>query len=229
MSSSISAAYEQIMNRLAVLHTVSLLADRFKAMLRERLPAVDSFHMLDESLLQDLLRHGPSPAITRRVVTFATLAADAGADLILFTCSSTSPAVDVARRVIATPILKIDDPMAERAVELGRRIGILCTTSSTQGPSADLVREHATRREREVMVEPCLVAGAFDALSAGDREAHDSMIRHAAADLAGRNDVIVLAQASMAHLAEGLQAALPVPVLSSPPLCIEALVRHYRP
>jgi hypothetical protein len=31
----------------------------------------------------------------------------------------------------------------------------------------------------------------------------------------------------MAHLADGLQTALPVPVLSSPPLCIEALVRHY--
>jgi hypothetical protein len=63
------------MNRLAVLHTVGLLAERFKALLRERLPEVDAFHMLDESLLQDLIRHGPSPAITRRVVTFATLRA----------------------------------------------------------------------------------------------------------------------------------------------------------
>jgi hypothetical protein len=156
-------------------------------MLRERLPAIDSFHMRDESLLQDLLRHGPSPAITRRVVTFATLAADAGADLILFTCSSTSPAVDVARRVVATPILKIDDPMAERAAGLGRRIGILCTTSSTQGPSADLVREHATRLAREVVVEPRLVAGAFAALSAGDREKHDRLIPAAPADPAGQS------------------------------------------
>lgn len=215
------------MNRLAVLHTVHFLADRFKTMLRDRLPELDTFHMLDESLLQDLLRHGASPAITRRVVTFATLAADAGADLILFTCSSTSPAVDVARRVIATPILKIDDPMAERAVTLGRRIGIICTTSSTQGPSADLVREHAARLEREVAIEPHLVASAFQALSAGDRDEHDRLVREAAAELGRRNDVIVLAQASMAHLAEGLQATLPVHVLSSPPLCVEALVRHY--
>jgi len=215
------------MNRLAVLHTVHFLADRFKAMLRERLPNLDAFHMLDESLLQDLLRRGSSPAITRRVVTFATLAADAGADLILFTCSSTSPAVDVARRVIATPILKIDDPMAERAVTLGRRIGILCTTSSTQGPSADLVREHAARLGNKIAVEPHLVAGAFQALSSGDRDGHDALVCDAAGELAGRNDVVVLAQASMAHLADRLQAALPVPVLSSPPLCIEALVRHY--
>jgi Asp/Glu/hydantoin racemase len=183
--------------------------------------------MLDESLLQDLLRYGPSPVITRRVVTFATLAADAGADLILFTCSSTSPAVDVARRVIATPILKIDDPMAERAAALGPRIGILCTTSSTQRPSADLVREHAARLQREVVVETHLVAGAFDALSSGNRDAHDRLIRNAAADLASRSDVIVLAQASMADLAPDLQATLPVAVLSSPPLCMDALVRHY--
>jgi Asp/Glu/hydantoin racemase len=215
------------MNRLAVLHTVHFLADRFKTMLRERLPKLDTFHMLDESLLQDLLRHGSSPSITRRVVTFATLAADAGADLILFTCSSTSPAVDVARRVIATPILKIDDPMAERAVALGRRIGILCTTSSTQGPSADLVREHATRLEREVAIEPYLVAGAFQALSSGDREEHDRLVREAAVELGRRNDVVVLAQASMAHLANGLQAMPGVHVLSSPPLCIEALVQRY--
>jgi Asp/Glu/hydantoin racemase len=215
------------MHRLAVLHTVSLLAERFKALLRERLPEVDAFHMLDESLLQDLLRHGPSPAITRRVVTFATLAADAGADLILFTCSSTSPAVDVARRVIATPILKIDDPMAERAVALGPRIGILCTTSSTLGPSAALVDEHALRAGRAVTPEPRLVAGAFDALSRGDRDTHDRLIREAAAELGTRSDVLVLAQASMAHLAESLQGALPIPVLASPPLCIEALVRHY--
>lgn len=215
------------MHRLAVLHTVSGLVDRFKCLLAERLPKVDSFHMLDESLLQDLLRHGRSTAITRRVVTFTTLAADAGADLILFTCSSTSPAVDAARQLIASPILKIDDPMAERAVELGPRVGLLCTASSTQVASADLVRQHAARLNREALVETLLVEGAFDALSSGDRETHDRLVRQAAADLAAKSDVVVLAQASMAHLAPDLAPNLPVPVLCSPPLCIEALVRHY--
>ena len=40
--------------------------------------------------------------------------------------------------------------------------------------------------------------------------------------LAQRCDVIVLAQASMAHLEEPIKAAVPVPVLSSPRLCVEA-------
>ena len=81
------------MKRLAVLHTVSFLVERFKALLKERYPALDSFHMLDESLLQDLLRGGTTEAIVPRVATLAGAARDAGADVILFTCSSTSPAV----------------------------------------------------------------------------------------------------------------------------------------
>jgi aspartate/glutamate racemase len=123
------------MPRLAVLHTVSALAERFKPMFREKLPErVDTFHMVDESLLQDLMRHGPQPGITRRIVTFAGLAADAGADLIVFTCSSTSPAIDVARQTVAVPILKIDDPMAARAAGLAR------ASASSAPPAAPSVR-----------------------------------------------------------------------------------------
>jgi Asp/Glu/hydantoin racemase len=126
---------------------------------------------------------------------------------------------------VAAPILKIDDPLAERAVELGPRIGILCTTSSTQGPSRALVESHAGRLRREVQARSVLVEGAFDALRSGDRERHDALISDAAASLAGQSDVLVLAQASMAHLAGPLAERLPVPVLSSPPLLMEALVR----
>lgn len=216
------------MPRLAVLHTVSALAERFKPMFREKLPGhVDTFHMVDESLLQDLMRHGPKPGITRRVVTFAGLAADAGADLIVFTCSSTSPAIDVARQTIGVPILKIDDPMAARAAELGKRIGVLCTTSSTKVPSADLVRTHARQQGRDVEVEALLVEGAFQALSAGNRDEHDRLVREGARALAKRSDVIVLAQASMAHLEEPIKAAVSIPILSSPRLCVEAVAARF--
>jgi aspartate/glutamate racemase len=111
------------MPRLAVLHTVSALAERFKPMFRAALDErVDTFHMVDESLLQDVMRHGPGPNITRRIVSFAERAEDAGAGLIVFTCSSTSPGIDVARQTVGLPILKIDDPMAEgRAARHGHR------------------------------------------------------------------------------------------------------------
>lgn len=78
---------------IAFIHTVALLVERFRPRFQAELPHTRCFHMLDESVLQDLLRDGPSPSITRRIVGLATLAADAGADLIVFTCSSTSAAI----------------------------------------------------------------------------------------------------------------------------------------
>jgi len=59
---------------IAFIHTVALLVDRFRPRFQAELPQQRCFHMLDESVLQDLLRDGPSPAITRRIVTLATLA-----------------------------------------------------------------------------------------------------------------------------------------------------------
>jgi Asp/Glu/hydantoin racemase len=216
------------MRRLAMLHTVGMLVDRFKTMLGGVVPAgVDVVHMLDESLLRDLMREGPKPEITHRVVAFASLAADAGAELIVFTCSSTSPAIDTARQVVRPPILKIDDPMAARAIEIGSRIGIVCTTSSTRGPSEALVRDHAAKAGKSIEVDALLVPGAFEALQAGRRDEHDRLVSEAALTVAARSDVLVLAQASLAHLAEPLAAQTKTPVLQSPPLCVEAIRQFY--
>jgi len=211
------------MKRIAFLHTVSSLVEKFRALANGSLPGLDVFHMLDESLLKDLISQEPVPGITRRLVTFVGLAVDAGAELVVFTCSSTSPLIDTARRCYQAPILKVDDPMAERAVQLGYRIGVLCTTTSTLSPSTDLLADHAARLGRKVEVEAVLVKDAFAMLQQGDRARHDGLVEVAADDLAARSDVIVLAQASMAHLAEPLAARVPVPVLSSPPILLETL------
>jgi len=58
-------------------------------------------------------------------------------------------------------------------------------------------------------------------------EIHDALVSAAALEIARRNDVLVLAQASLAHLADPLAAKTPVSVLSSPPLCVEAVRRFY--
>ena len=39
-------------------------------------------------------------------------------------------------------------------------------------------------------------------------------------------DVLVLAQASLAHLRDDLAAILPIPVLASPPLPMQALIER---
>ena len=212
------------MKRLALLHTVLFLADKFKAQLAERFPNLDSFHVVDESLLKDLLAAGGlTPGIVRRVTAQAQLAQEAGADMILFTCSSTSPAVDTARLLLDVPILKIDDPMAEKAVSFGRQIGVICTAKSTVEASRNLMLAHAAALGKAVDVEVLLESAAFEAVMKGDKARHDELVSAAVEEIARTSDVVVLAQASMAHLAQPLNEKLDVPVLASPELCLDAL------
>ncbi len=215
-----------MVRRVGFIHTVGFLVEEFRARMARELPAVDCFHILDESLLQDLLRGRPRAAVLRRAGAQVLAAADAGADLVVMTCSSTAPAVDAVRPLVDRPILKIDDPMMAAAAAAGSRVGLLCTATSTVEPSTALLRAHAAAQGRAVEVTPFLRPAAFAALSAGDRAGHDAVIRETAAEAAAACDVLVLAQASLAHLRDELDAALPVPVLSSPPLLMRALAER---
>ena len=62
---------------------------------------------------------------------------------------------------------------------------------------------------------------AFQALSAGRRDEHDRIVLEVVEELAARNEIVLLAQASMGHLASMIPASITVPVLSSPTLAVE--------
>lgn len=217
-----------MIRRIAFIHTVAMLVERFRPRFQSELPDADCFHMLDESVLQDLIRQGPSSGITRRIVTLSQVAADAGAELIVFTCSSTSPAIDTARQMVSVPILKIDDPLYARVASTPGRVGLICTASSTVAPSRALLTAHAQSAGRDIPAESVLCAAAFDALASGRRDLHDRLVCEAAAELAPRVDRIVLAQASLAHLGELLADQLGLPVFASPELLVQEVVARVR-
>jgi Asp/Glu/hydantoin racemase len=194
-------------------HTVLTLAPTFNALADELVPEAERFHIADESLLGVTRRTGSlTPATRRRVLGYVESAAEAGADLVVVTCSSIGPAVDASRDFVPVPVLRIDEPMADEAVRIGSRVGVLATLSTTLEPTAELVE----RRGNGVEVVSHLCDGAFDALQAGDLERHDELIRHGLRELEPQVDVVVLAQASMARVVDALQTT--VPVLSSPRL-----------
>ncbi len=210
--------------RLALLHTVAFLADMFRKLLQESMPELDSFHLVDEGIIRGLMAQGKmTPQVIRRIGTQAFLAQESGADLILFTCSSTSPAVDSVRAVIDIPIMKIDEPMARHAIGLGEAIGVVATAKTTIDPSVRLIESAARDSGRTVRVQGVLESSAFEAKLAGDNATHDRLVGDAVRRLAEESDVVVLAQASMAYLAESLGKEVSVPVLASPKLCIGAI------
>jgi len=201
-------------------HTVLTLPSVFGALAEEVAPGADVFHIVDESLLANTRREGSLSSQTRRrVLGYVESAADAGADVVVVTCSSVGPAVDASHGFVPVPVLRIDEPMADEAVRLGTRIGVLATLRTTLEPTAELVARRAHAAGKDVEVVSRVADGAFDALSAGDRDRHDELVRDGLRQLTGDVDVVVLAQASMARIVDALpEEERPVPVLTSPRL-----------
>lgn len=212
------------MKTLGFIHTALIMVEVIKKELSTLPFEVKPFHMVDESLLIDLMKVGGlSPQIIRRLCQHVVAAEEAGADIIAVTCSSISPAVDVARKLVARPLLKIDEPMAEAAVARGRRIGIVATVATTLDPTSNLLRQKASESGKEISISTALCQEAFQAILQEDMEKHDRLVMEKATALAREVDVLVLAQGSMARLTLPLSQGVNIPVLSSPHLFAESL------
>ncbi len=207
--------------RLALIHTVPSLAEQFQALAAELLPQVETISVVDEGLLQRTVDSGRLTATTSEQLAQLVTDIDGDVDAIMVTCSTLGPAVDAARDRCTVPLLRVDEPMVRHAVGAGERIGVLATLATTLAPTVDLIERVAAREGRPVEVVAHLCEGAFEAVTAGDGERHDALVRAGLERLVGRVDVVVLAQASMARVIAALPDAPAVPVLSSPRLAIE--------
>lgn len=210
---------------LALIHTSATLVPVFQQLTKARLPTVETFNIVDDSLVRQIgAKGGITEDIAARVASYIASAASGGADCILVTCSSIGPAVEAAAASVHVPVLRVDQPMADRAVQTGRRIGVIATLPTTLNPTADLVRRRAALAGKSVELTARLCEGAFEALMAGDAERHDSLVASALRELSRQVDVIVLAQASMARVVDTLsELDRRVPILASPPLAVEHL------
>jgi Asp/Glu/hydantoin racemase len=202
-----------------------VLIPSFSALARKELPEVRYFHMVDESLIKNTIDSGYLSRTTiRRLASMIGSAHEGGADAVMVTCSSIGPAIPVARSMFDFPILRVDEAMAECAVQLGNKIGVAATLKTTLEPTVELLREKAALADRRVEIEECLCNGAFERVLAGDVEIHDGIVSAALCALAKKVDAIVLAQASMARVVETLPPQQ-IPILSSPELAIRQ-ARH---
>lgn len=200
------------------------MAARFDELADEIMPRqVEVVHIADELLLRIVLAEGGLvPLIYRRVASHVSAAADGGAAAVMFTCSSISPCAEAASLMVDIPVLKIDEPMVDKALSLGTRIGVAATVPTTLHPTTGLVITRATVLGVDATVHAHLCEGAFEALSRGDTETHDCIVVGGLRDLMSCSDVVVLAQASMARVADSLPAGeISVPVLTSPRLAME--------
>jgi len=210
---------------LGLIHTSATLVPVFAQLCKAKLPQVETFNIVDDSLIRAIgVKGSLTPDIARRVAGYITSAEAGGADFILVTCSSIGPAVEASASSVGVPVLRVDQPMADKAIQTGRRIGVIATLPTTLNPTSDLVLRRAMLAGKTIELTSQLCEGAFAALMSGDGAKHDTLVAAALKELAEKVDVIVLAQASMARVVDGLaEADRRVSILASPPLAIEYL------
>jgi len=212
------------MKRIALLHTVSSVLEGFEPQLRAAIQGELKVH----NVLDDFLATDPAETGIFSDVNKQRLANDlrncelTGADIIVSTCSTLTPTIAILRGSFRVPVVAIDDAMCTRAAALGSRILVLATARSTIEPTSSNIRLQATSLGKSVELEQMSSLAAFSAMKAGDMATHDHLVEAMARRATGF-DLIVLAQASMAHLSEHLSAVCGVPVLGSTPLCLEEI------
>ena len=135
--------------------------------------------------------------------------------MILCTCSTIGASAEKVNHLTDGVIVRIDRPMAEKAVEIGSRIIVAAALESTIAPTRDLILETAKTRRKRVELIEVFCDNAWSRFEAGDLKGYFSEIARNIKDKASEGDVIVLAQASMAGAAN-LCPEISVPILSSP-------------
>ena len=209
---------------LALIHTSSTLTPIFSALCARYIPETAIFHMVDESLIADTIREGRLRRVTiRRLLALIESAEMAGADAVMVTCSSIGAGVVLGQQLFDIPVIRVDEAMAEAAVRMGRRIGVMATLRTTLEPTIALLREKAAEVGIDIEIVDSLCDGAFDAVLAGDTDVHDRILSQALSNEMKGVDVVILAQASMARVVKAMpQGTLSVPVLSSPELAVKS-------
>ena len=188
---------------LGIIHAAVFTAQTVQRFIDEFIPEVSVMHLGDDTVQRDNLAAevGTIPKKNYfKFTTYARFLQEAGVDMILLGCSTFNRAVEYARPVIDIPMLQIDRPMMDLAVQGGNRVGFLATLPSTVTSSERLLRLAAEDAGKEIEIKTILSSEAFKELRAGKPEKHNEILLEEIDKLSQEVDAIVMAQVSMSVL-----------------------------
>ncbi len=216
---------------VGLLHTAEVHIPRFDALLDEQGgAALSRVHQVDAQLLADALEFGLGrPAIADRLAALLR-SFSPDVDRILCTCSTLGGLAEELAGEVGRQIVRVDRPLAFAAVTAGKHLGLAFAVASTVEPTVALLQAEAERLGVAMKLTLVDCTAGWPQFLAGDQDGYLSTIAAEVSAVVGANDdgpgaidVVVLAQASMSDADARLQH-LKVPVLSSPPLAVEALL-----
>ena len=185
---------------LGIIHASHITIDAMKPYIEKYLDGITIMHLCDDTIQRDNLsaKVGTIPKVNYyKFAQYAHNLEEAGVDAILLACSTFNYAAELARPMVNTPILQIDRPMMEKAVQTGSRIGLLATLPTTVPSSKRLLEIAAKEAGKEVQIEVSLQSEAFAEYSKGNIKRHNELLLKAVEELSNKVDCIVMAQLSL--------------------------------
>ena len=205
------------MKKIAIIHTSFVIVEGITELFNKIIPEAKLVHIVDDSLLPEILAEKRiTKKVIRRMLSYFKAAEDTGADVIFNVCSTVGEVADIAAKIIDTPIVKIDEKMAEEAVARSSKIGVAATLQSTMDPTCRLIEKKAAEAGKKITIERTLCPGAFDALISGNKDEHDRIVMEHVSQLAEKVEIIVFAQSTMARLLDKMDKDLAERILTSP-------------
>ena len=204
------------MTKAAMFHTSAATLSLFQTLTAKIMPEVEVMHIVEDAMIRDVMKNGgPTPAINARIAAYVQAAERAGCRIFMTACSSIGRSVEQCQFLSEIPVVRIDEAMVEAAISEGRRIAVLATVETTLKPTLEYIERKAAAAGKQIELAPNLMAEAFVALLAGDHATHDKIVSAGLLNALANADVVVLAQASMARVMEGMERPQK-PVLTSP-------------
>ena len=211
--------------RIALVHAVQVAMAPVQAAFDECWPEAKLMNVLDDSLPGDLEAAGSlRPEMTSRFASLVRYCTDQGAAAVLFTCSAFGPAIEAAAQGANVPVLKPNEAMFEKALLLGKRVGMIATFPPAVAPmEAEFYKQARTKGSTATIRTYCFPE-ALQAAKEGDYVRHNQIVAEAVSQF-DNVDVLLLAHFSMVPALEMVKQRTAVPVLTSPHAAIEKLRR----
>jgi len=202
------------MKKFLCINTVNnfkeIIYDPFLAPFAKNNPDIELITITDDTLLSDTRKYGGvTPALIKRMYTYANMGIEMGAECVMCTCTSVNKATAQIAPLLPVPMFNIEEPTAQAAVDCGTKIGVLGTVESSPGAIISVMSDYAAKTGKKVEFITKVVDNAFEILSAGDRDKHDEMVLSAVRELSKEVDCIVFAQISMSLLPD---AGVDIPI-----------------
>jgi len=211
------------MPRVALISSTRAVLLPMEAAFKAEFPRAQILHLLDETLIDDFRQDGGlSPRSRRKALQMAMTAQEAGVEGILVTCSTLSPAAEDLRPFLSIPVVKIDEPVVEWAVQSAESIVLLATAESVLKSVEPLVLDKARQLRRRISIDRFIIGDIWPLLLQ-DPPAFYRAVGEAATQAAKECQAVILTQVSMTPGCEYVAAGVRDKVYAPPVYAVRAL------